>query len=300
MTATGMKPVHGSQQLVVTLLASYFLDMSDDLPSAFFVSSMRDFDLSETATRNAVSRVARQGLLTSVRQGRDFHYVLSDMAHARQQRRLKQVVDYGRTHRDWDGEWTAVTFAVGEQHRHMRHQTRQLLRQLKLGQLYDGVWFSPWPLAAEDQQRLLELGVPKLTVLGRIGETAFASEGEPSRAFDLTALREALEAFISRSTEVADAMEDGAVSPTMALRLRTEALRDWRNLADMDPGLPSALLPTDWPLAEARSLFETIYDGLAASAEERIMHHLHIAAPGVLQPVRSLTTAEVAVLEVPT
>ena len=77
---TNLKPVHGSQQFLLTLLGTYFLGVEDEIPSTFFVDVLGDFGLSETAARNAVSRVARQGFLEPARRGRATYYSLTETA----------------------------------------------------------------------------------------------------------------------------------------------------------------------------------------------------------------------------
>lgn len=294
---TNAKPVHGSQQFLLTLLGTYFLGVEDKVPSTFFVDVLGDFGLSETASRNALSRVARQGFLEPTKRGRSTYYALTETAHSRQRRRLKQIVDFGRVLPEWDGTWTVATFSVSEDQRHLRHQARQILRQSGFGLLYDGVWVSPWPLAEDSRQAMLKIGIDRITVFTGAASVAFGGEGDPVSAFELEAVRPLLESFIARTAPIVDALRSSKISPTDALRLRIETLRDWRNLGENHPDLPSALLPADWPLAMARKLFEQAYDGLAAAAEARMRHHVGQSAGELIPSVRSLSTAEVAGLE---
>ena len=41
-------------------------------------------------------------------------------------------------------------------------------------------------------------------------------------------------------------------------------------MPNLDPELPIALLPKDWPRDEARALFVDVYDGLGSLAEMRV------------------------------
>nr|WP_271213100.1 PaaX family transcriptional regulator C-terminal domain-containing protein [Rhodococcus wratislaviensis]GLK40037.1 phenylacetic acid degradation operon negative regulatory protein PaaX [Rhodococcus wratislaviensis] len=292
-----MEAMNGSQQLLTSILGSYFMGVNSVIPSSFFVSVMRDFDLSETATRNAVSRASRQGLLVPSRHGRQTFYSLSESAHERHQYRLKQIVDYGREPVPWDGRWTVVTFSVEESQRNLRHQLRQHLRQLGFGLLHDGVWVVPRTVEPDALAQLLNVGVPRLTVFSGPMRTAGTAAGDPMTAFAVEEMREKLVEFSKRAADIVDALEDDSITPTTALRLRVEVLRDWRVLGDEDPQLPTELLGADWPLPAARSLFERVYDDLASAAEERLRHHLSSCAPQLADSIGSLSTAEVAALE---
>jgi phenylacetic acid degradation operon negative regulatory protein len=289
-----MRTVHGSQQLLLGLLGSYFLGVDAEIPSRFFVDVMGDFGLSETAARNAVSRVARQGVLDQTRRGRATFYSPTEGTKRRHQRRLKEIVDFGRSSPAWDGRWSVVALSVSEDQRSLRHQARQTLRQLRFGLLYDGVWVSPWPISKAARETLLRLGIDRLTAFGGIDHIQFCPGGDPVGAFELEEIRPLLNDFVREATNILDAAQDGGVPPTAALRLRSELIRDWRNISEIHPILPKELLPTDWPLQKARSLFEACYDSLAERAEERLRHHLRQTAPELVSAVRSLSTAEVA------
>ncbi|MGI5219129.1 PaaX family transcriptional regulator [Nocardia sp. CA-290969] len=292
-----MEAMNGSQQLLMSILGSYFMGVNSVIPSSFFVSALGDFDLSETATRNAVSRAARQGFLVPSRHGRQTFYALSATAHERHQYRLKQIVDYGRESPSWDGQWTIVTFSVEEAQRNLRHQLRQHLRQLGFGLLHDGVWVVPRAVDQGALSHLLAIGVPRLTVFSGPMKTGGSPAGDPMTAFAVEEMRAKLEVFSKRAADIVDALENDSIPPTIALRLRVEILRDWRVLGDSDPKLPGELLGEDWPLRTARGLFERVYDELAPAAEERLRRHLSSCAPELVESIGSLSTAEVAALE---
>ena len=198
--------------------------------------------------------------------------------------------------RGWDGRWTVITFSVSEEQRHLRHQARQFLRQAGFGLLYDGVWVRPWPLDEGSRLALMNVGINRMTVFNGAPQVDFAAEGDPAAAFGTQDLRPLLETFIGHATDIVDAIEDDAVSPTMALRLRIETLRDWREIGEAHPDLPLDLLPTGWPLPRARALFERTYDGLADAAEARMRHHMRQSAPELVPAIGSLSTSEVAEL----
>ena len=48
----------------------------------------------------------------------------------------------------------------------------------------------------------------------------------------------------------------------------------WQGFRGVDVGLPTGLLPADWPRAGARRLFAERYDALGPGAEERMRGHM--------------------------
>jgi phenylacetic acid degradation operon negative regulatory protein len=57
------------------------------------------------------------------------------------------------------------------------------------------------------------------------------------------------------------------VSPADALKISLTILAKWRGFPTVDPDLPQASLPADWPRREARRLFIEVYDECTPLAE---------------------------------
>lgn len=87
-------------------------------------------------------------------------------------------------------------------------------------------------------------------------------------AWKLAPRATAYRAFIDRFTPLDQAL---AAEPSMtgadALIARVLLIHDFRRIVLRDPGLPAALLPPDWPGAEARALTARIYRRLVAELE---------------------------------
>src|SRR5690349_22584660 len=73
---TGAQPQH----LIVTLFGDYWLERPEHLPSAGLVALAGEFGVSATSARAALSRLARRGLLTSSKSGRNTFYGLTGRA----------------------------------------------------------------------------------------------------------------------------------------------------------------------------------------------------------------------------
>lgn len=258
-----------ASELLPTVLGDYWFRSREHVSSAVLVRVLVELGVRPDATRAALSRLARRGLLEGRRTGRRTAYRLAPAladAAARQGRRL---LAFGAEAVPWDGTWTCVAFSVPDADGHLRARLRARLRALGLGPLYDGLWITPHaPLPALDRC-LADLGVPSVTVL-RATEVDRPTGTAMVDAWDLVALRRRYDTLTERASSVPTQVDEGAATPAEALVVRTDLMRRWRAAVMADPALPDALLPDDWPLGPARRAFVAAYDALGPLAEERV------------------------------
>lgn len=258
-----------SQHLLLTLLGEYFLDSSEHLASAGLVSLLAEFGVTSTGARAALSRLSRRGLLASTKTGRHTSYRLTPRATTLLREEADYLFGFGLNQGHWSGRWTVVAFSVPEDQRQSRPALRARLRWFGFAPLYDGVWISPHPPTDEIDRVLEELEIHASTVFvgdirDRVGSTP------PLSAWDLGALRTVYADFIEKFVHLRRRVGGGDVGAAEALVARTTIMDRWRTIADLDPDLPSELLPKDWPQGAARSLFVEVHEGLGALAEMRV------------------------------
>jgi phenylacetic acid degradation operon negative regulatory protein len=256
-------------QLLVTVLGDYWYGTTEHIPSAALVAIMAEFGVSEDAVRAALSRLCREGRLERVKDGRRTAYRLSPDARASADERGRRLMRYGAEPVPWDGMWTCVAFSVPESDRHLRSSFRNRLRSLGMGPLFDGFWLSPHPILDGVDRALDGLGIHSATVF-RATEVPRVGGVAATDAWDLGALRADLLDFTASLVAVRRQVDDGAVGAAQALIARTDLMASWRMLAGSDPRLPDALLPDDWPLADARARFVAVYDALGPLSELRV------------------------------
>jgi phenylacetic acid degradation operon negative regulatory protein len=280
-TQAGSQPQH----LLLTLLGDYFLDSSEYIPSASLVSLLEEFGITSAGSRAALSRLSRRGLLASSKSGRNTYYRLTEQAAALLREGAQHILGFGVVERHWSGRWTIVAFSVPEDQRQSRPVLRTRLRWLGFAPLYDGLWISPHP-PTDDIDAVLEgLQIRASTVF--VGEIMDRIGGNPPMsAWDLDELRSAYTDFVEEFTELRRRVRNGDVGAAEGLVARTTIMDRWRNMPNLDPELPGALLPKDWPRNAARSLFVDVYDGLGALAEMRVRQILAEFPP----PLSSLAT----------
>lgn len=258
------------QRLLLTLLGDYWYGHLEPLPSASLVRLLGEFAVTDVGARAALSRLARRGLLVLSKRGRRTYYGLSPKAAAVLQEGRQRILSFGASEEAWTGRWTVAAFSIPEDQRDTRHSLRVRLRWLGLAPLYDGVWVSPHDRTRLVADALHELEVGNATVF--VCEVAGSSPavGDPIRAWDLTELRTRYEGMISRYEPLRRRVRHGRMGTAEALVTRTTLMDDWRNFPNLDPELPSELLPGGWPRTRARAVFVDLYDGLAALAEAHV------------------------------
>ncbi|MGH3319741.1 MAG: PaaX family transcriptional regulator [Streptosporangiaceae bacterium] len=282
------------QHLLLTLLGDYWYSRDEHLPSAALVRLLAEFGVSNAGARAALSRLARRGLLESSKTGRRTYYGLTSRAAAVLSEGRSRILLFGTSQRQWDGNWTLVTFSVPEDERHTRHALRTRLRWLGFAPLYDGAWVSPSGSAEEVTEALADLGVNMATVMvGRVVADG-PRDGSPIRAWDLDDLSRLYQRFAESLAPLRERIRTGRVGAAEGLVARTEVMDAWRGFPGLDPELPSELLPRGWPRPSAREAFVEVYDELGPLAATRVRQILGEFAPDLAALAAHHTTADLA------
>ncbi|MBQ1050595.1 PaaX family transcriptional regulator [Micromonospora sp. C51] len=262
------------QHLLTTLLGEY-LDSSDaDLPSTAVIAILREFGVSESSARAALSRLVKRGLIATRGNGRPPVYHLTSQAIAKHRSRMQHFLNFGAQPPQWTGEWVLVSFSIPSSGQAARHAVRRSLSTLRFVGLYDSVWIRPGREAAPAREALGEVLHSVEGARWSIMHVRFDEESGPhgpASAYDLTALAAAYTAFIEQYAELRTAVRDGEVDAARALVARTSAMDSWRKFPDIDPDLPHHLLPRSWPRQQARDTFLDIHCALGALAQARLV-----------------------------
>jgi phenylacetic acid degradation operon negative regulatory protein len=279
------------QHLMMTLLGDYWYTRTEHIPSAALVELLAEFDVTEPSARAALNRLTKRGLLISSKRGRNTYYGADPVALPLLQEMFERCVAFGAQEaRQWDGRWTMVAFSIPEAERRLRHGVRSRLRWLGFAALYDGLWCSPWEDNDPALSTLAEIGVSSCTVFR-------ASIDERSSllalsAWDLEMVRREYLDFEARFAPILEEAESGRLSASQALVQRTEVMNQWSNFLTIEPGLPSELLPDDWPRSRMRSLCFALHDSLAPVAQERCREIFGRYSPDLAALVASHTAGD--------
>ena len=97
----------------------------------------------ERNARQAISRLAEQGLLAARRDGRRVRRELTAEAIELLEAGTERIFGFGATPNEWDGRWLVVLCSVPEEHRSKRHMLRSRLAFAGFGFLSAGVALTP-------------------------------------------------------------------------------------------------------------------------------------------------------------
>ncbi|WAP53573.1 PaaX family transcriptional regulator [Streptomyces sp. S465] len=285
---TGTSP----QRLLTTLLGEYWLDAPAALPMAALISLLAEFGISETSARATANRLVKRGVLAAERAGRQAYLRFSETGREDSRQKTASIIRFGAGPREWDGLWTVAGFSIPEQQRAVRHRVRSYLRWLGFAPLFDGLWVSPHADPEALDAIFRAAGVGDLTVL-RATEAGGTS---PLTAWDLDAVARAYRAFVDEYRPAAARLASGDLNLAEALAVRLRAFDAWRAFPGIDADLPDELLPSNWPRAEARAVFEELYDGLGPLAELRFRQIVGTHDAGLADLAKHRTTGDWAAL----
>lgn len=214
---------------------------------AALVAMLVPLGISAPAVRTAVSRMVRQGWLTSVRLAGGPGYALTPRARSRLDEAAERIYRHGDP--QWDGQWHIVVMErLAERGR--RARARAAMRYLGYAPLSEGTWVSPQASVELDSMLATERIAAQCFSAGYQGEAADLL----SRSWDLESLAAAYRNWLATAHELI-AVTDCDASDQELFAARSMLVHEWRKFLFSDPGLPAALLPANWPGRSAADFF---------------------------------------------
>jgi len=262
------RPVTRPNSFIFTLYGDFVHSQSPSdgvLWVGALVRLMAPFGLSEQAVRQAISRMTRQRWLAPQKLGNRAFYAVT----ARGRRRIEELSPriYG-PQIEWDGKWRMLTYSVREANRERRDGLRKDLTVLGWAPLSASTWISPSDALAGAREAAESNGV-----LGDIDLFVSKNEGFHSdrelleRCWNLPKIAEAYRGFITRyAPHLERERTQNCLSDEEAFIERLWLVHDYRKFAYLDLGLPTALLPSDWPGIQAAALFREYYEAIGAKS----------------------------------
>jgi phenylacetic acid degradation operon negative regulatory protein len=219
-------------------------------PVAALVRLLAPLGVQGPAVRTAVSRMVRQGWLVPVRLPHGPGYALTPRAVRWLDEAGERV--YRTRRAEWDGRWHLLVVTPPPA-RTDRERLHARLSFLGYGPLGGATWVSPRP-APELDAALSDAGA-------RAERFTAVHDGDSqqliARAWDLDGLARAYTRFLDEAGDLlGDTVERLVTHPEDAFAARSRLVHAWRKFLFLDPGLPAALLPADWPGAKAAAWFD--------------------------------------------
>lgn len=241
--------------LLFTVLGELLLPTTGTAWTGSLIDVFARFGIEEKATRQAVMRTATAGWLAAERQGRRTRWSLTASAAGLLSDGADRIYGFTGSQADWDGRWLVVHARVPDSDRRARHLVYSRLSWAGLGALAPGLWISPHGDRLTEVQRVLATaGVPEahcFLATHELGDRA-ALVGT---AWDVPALAAAYRDFLDGPEPNGDPLAD-----------QVGLVHRWRRFPQVDPALPRALLPTDWPGDQAAAVFTREHDRLREPA----------------------------------
>lgn len=222
--------------LLRTLVGLYLRRLGGWISAADLVALAGDLGIPTAQARTGITRLKQKGLLLAERRHAIGYRLNPDAATMleRGDRRIFEV----REMTDAD-RWCLISFSIPESARSIRHQLRRRLQWIGAGVVSPALWICPGHLRDEVLQIVAELDA-RAWVTTFLADTPAPPRTLPEAAaewWDLEALRDEHLAF-QRSI---------AALPEGSFAAYVQLIDSWRTLPYLDPGLPPALLPAEWP-----------------------------------------------------
>ncbi len=219
-------------------------------PVAAVVRLMAPLGVQAPAVRTAISRMVRQGWLTAVRLDAGPGYALTPRAVRRLDEAAERI--YRTRRAEWDGRWHLLVVQPPAG-RSDRERLQAQLSFLGYGSIGGQTWLSP--------RQAHELDHALADANARAERFTAVHDGDSqqliARAWDLDGLARSYTRFLEEADELLGAdPADLEQQPEAGFAARSRLVHAWRKFLFVDPGLPAALLPVDWPGAKAAAWFD--------------------------------------------
>jgi phenylacetic acid degradation operon negative regulatory protein len=240
-----------ARSLLLTVLGEFVHPRAERVWTGTLVEALGTLGVEEKAARQALTRTANEGLLTSSRHGRRVLWDLTDHGAELLEAGTRRIYGFMRQRRTWDGRWLVVTVSIPETQRQLRHRFRTRLTWLGLGSPSSGLWITP------DEHKEPEVHAV-IRDLG-LDRQAFAWSGPATGIGDESRLIQDawdLDEVEGRYLDFLTGFEERrADTPRDAFVAQVQMVQEWRRFPFLDPDLPSELLDHDWPGPRAAAVF---------------------------------------------
>lgn len=251
--------------LLRTIIGLYLRDLGGNISAATLVALAADLGVDAPRARTGIARLKQKGLLLTHPDARGT-YRLNPQAAPMLERGDRRIF-HPRTMAPHE-PWCLVSFSVPETQRNVRHQLRRRLQFIGAGTVGPGLWICPGHLTNEVDVILRDLGVRTAATLFRTEEplTGVPLADAVTQWWDLDALRAEHERFLAAARH----LDTPTPTAASAFAHYVHLIDAWRPLPYTDPGLPTHLLPSDWPAADSIALFTELSTRWAPPAREHV------------------------------
>lgn len=261
--------------LIITFYGDAILPRGGSVWLGTLLAFLEMLEIDGGVVRTAMSRLAADGWLDREKVGRKSFYKLAPSGRERFASAVAHV--YNPQPSEWEGFLELLLISNGGD----RETSRAALSEAGFGNLMPGVWVAV-------------AGVAKPSIVAGAIRLKVSTDDEMGRqlieqSWQLQSIAESYGDFLKMFGPLEAAMTGkNSLSHAEALLGRILLIHQYRRVLLRDPLLPHALLPPDWPAAEARSLCGRIYRTLLPASELWLDEHGDSAAGPLPPPGREL------------
>ncbi|MEV0380338.1 PaaX family transcriptional regulator C-terminal domain-containing protein [Nonomuraea sp. NPDC050643] len=252
--------------MTLTFLGDHVYGRGICVASQSFIEAFARVGISEEATRSALTRMVRRGLLRRQRSGRRMYFGLTPTSTEVLKDGERRIWHSGVVNDADEDRWTLIGFSLPESWQRQRHELRSRLVWAGFGPLQNGLWIAPGEVDATGVIEDLGANVKVFAAEPRRPTDMQALVGD---AYDLAGLGDRYRAFL-RAWDRADPAPDAPDDLARSLMLLT----GWLQIIRTDPRLPLRYLPHDWPAEKAQRVCHTLHERFkpeAAQVAERLL-----------------------------
>lgn len=243
---------------MITVLGEFVRPNGGAAWTQTLIDAMELLGVQPKTTRQVLARLADHGWLDRTKEGRRTRWHLTALSGPLLKSGAERIYGFGQSPNDWDHRWLVLLASLPDRDQAMRYRLTTGLNWAGFGSLGQGTWISPWTGHEADAVSVVRAaGVERATSfvaeVGQLGDGAELA----ARAWDLGSVREHYDEFLEKTSNL------GAVSNDAdAVKQLTMLVHRWRRFPSLDPELPAALLPSDWPGGSAVEMFRSRRDAL--------------------------------------
>jgi phenylacetic acid degradation operon negative regulatory protein len=269
-----------------TLYGVYIRHFADEIWLNSLVQMLAEFDISEQATRAALSRLALQGWVAIRRDGRNSYLKITPRGLERVNEAASRI--YRRRPDSWDGCWFLLTYTIPEEKREVRDQLRNDLSWWGFGTLGTSTRVSPHNLSEQMAKLVESSGIaPYVDFFNARYRGPESDRALVEKSWNLATINAAyghfLEKFKPEYYTARILQENESLFDRDCFVRRSLLVHEYRKFLFIDPALPEELLGEDWRGSEAFELFRH-YDNLLAEGAGRYFYSIFESGPHRIEP----------------
>jgi phenylacetic acid degradation operon negative regulatory protein len=237
-----------ARSLLLTLFGEFVFPSDQPTWTSTLLYALGGLGIGDKAARQALMRASVDGWIEGQREGRRTAWRLTPRARNIIEEGSRRVRSLRAAAVEWSGQWIVLHIALTDAQRAERQRLYRALGWLGFGSPASGLWICPHDSrSAAARAKLQELGLigQTLAFQGRALDFGIDERAWLERAWDLDLVASTYQELVAKFGGMRPRTEEAGFFAYV------ELVNALQRLPSVDPGLPAALLPKDWPALRA-------------------------------------------------